>query len=177
MGGPRPTNGPLSAKQSTRPLLTLVPCNFSDLHLVRAIWIEPLRPFVLCLQAGLCVLFVAMLSGCGAHKDSAKPSIELTRVPRADKGGGAELDTISGRVIGASGGQQVVLFARSGAWYVQPFADQPFTKIVPDSTWSNSTHLGTDYAALLVEPGYVPPPSTVVLPNEGNGVIAVVVAE
>jgi Histidine kinase len=125
----------------------------------------------------ICFLLVVMLSGCGAHRDSGKPSIEMTRVPRADKGGSAELATIAGRVVGATGEQQIVLFARSGAWYVQPFADQPFTKTQPDSTWSNSTHLGTEYAALLVEPGFVPPPLTAVLPNEGNGVIAVVVVE
>lgn len=83
---------------------------------------------------------------------------------------------IEGRVNGARAGQQIILFARSGAWYVQPFTDQPFTKIQPDSTWSNSTHLGTEYAALLIEPGYRAPPTTHVLPNKGGGVIAVAVA-
>jgi signal transduction histidine kinase len=57
---------------------------------------------------------------------------------------------------------------------VQPFADRQFTKIQPGSTWKNSTHLGTEYAALLVEPGYQPPASTDALPNIGGGVIAVV---
>ncbi len=130
-----------------------------------------------CWLGVICALALVMLSGCGAHRDSGKPSINITNVPRADKGGTAELDTIAGNVVGATGEQQIVLFAHSGAWYVQPFADQPFTKMQSDSTWSNSTHLGTDYAALLVKPGYVPPASTVVLPNEGNGVIAVVVVE
>jgi signal transduction histidine kinase len=83
---------------------------------------------------------------------------------------------IKGRVNGARAGQQIVLFARSGAWYVQPFIDQSFTKIQPDSTWSNSTHLGTEYAALLVEPGYRPPVTTDVLPSIGGGVIAVKIA-
>jgi signal transduction histidine kinase len=83
---------------------------------------------------------------------------------------------IEGRVTGARPGQQIVLFARSGAWYVQPFTDQPFTKIQQDSTWRNSTHLGTEYAALLVEPEYRPPAATDVLPNKGGDVIAVAVA-
>ena len=52
---------------------------------------------------------------------------------------------------GAHPEQQIVLSARSGTWYVQPYADQPFTRIRPDGTWSNSTHLGTEYAALLAE--------------------------
>jgi signal transduction histidine kinase len=67
------------------------------------------------------------------------------------------------------------LFARSGAWYVQPFTDQPFTKIQPDATWKNSTHLGTEYAALLVEPEYRPPARADVLPTKGGGVIAIAV--
>jgi len=92
-----------------------------------------------------------------------------------DEGGTSKIATIEGRVIGARPGQQIVLFARSGAWYAQPFTDQPFTKIQPDSTWKNSTHLGTEYAALLVEPGYRPPASADVLPYIGGGVIALAI--
>jgi signal transduction histidine kinase len=69
------------------------------------------------------------------------------------------------------------LFARSGAWYVQPYADQPFTPIQPDSTWINSTHLGTEYAALLVEPGYAPPAYVAELPHVGNGIVALMIVE
>jgi formate hydrogenlyase transcriptional activator len=80
-------------------------------------------------------------------------------------------------VIGARPAQQIVLYARSGAWWVQPLADQPYTKLQPDSTWKNSTHPGTEYAALLVEPEYRPPPVTIVLPNPGGGVAAVAAVE
>ena len=38
---------------------------------------------------------------------------------------------------------------------MQPLADEPFTKIQLDSTWRSSTHIGTEYAALLVDPGYL----------------------
>lgn len=118
------------------------------------------------------LLILLLLSGCAAD-GTGKPWIELTNVPRADKGGGRELETISGRVHGARDEQRIVLYARSGAWYVQPFADQPFTNIQANSTWTNTTHLGTEYAALLVEPGYMPEASTFELPAEGGGVIAV----
>src|SRR5262249_17494139 len=74
-------------------------------------------------------------------------------------------------------GQQIVLFARSGIWYVQPLADQPFTQIQPDTKWRSPTHLGTEYAALLVEPGYQPPSSTDVLPGEGGEVIARIITK
>jgi signal transduction histidine kinase len=124
-----------------------------------------------------CLLLVIFLSSCTTQPANNKPIVELTSVPLATKGGAQELDTVKGRVIGAEPGQQIVLFARSGAWYVQPYADQPFTKIESDSTWSNSTHLGTEYAALLVKPGYVPPPLTIALPNEGGDVLAVTIVE
>lgn len=87
------------------------------------------------------------------------------------------MDVIEGRVTGARSGQRVVLYARAGAWYVQPWADQPFTQIGSDSTWRNDTHLGTEYAALLVEEGYVPPPLTIVLPSTESGIVAVAIID
>src|ERR1044071_504500 len=119
-------------------------------------------------------LFVILLSGCSI---SSQPSVRITSIPPADKGGGRELEVISGYVTGASAGQQVVVYARSGAWYVQPFVETPLTQVLPDGTWSNSTHLGTEYAALLVQRGYVPPPLTLSLPNTGDGVIAVTIVD
>jgi signal transduction histidine kinase len=117
-----------------------------------------------------------LLSGCRSGPTDTTPTVEFSQVPLVDEGGTAKIAAIEGSVTGARPGQQIVLFARSGAWYVQPFTHQPFTKIQPDSTWKNSTHLGTEYAALLVEPDYRPPTVTDVLPNKGGGVIAVAVA-
>ena len=123
---------------------------------------------------GVVWLFVLLLAACST---STQPSVRITSIPPADKGGGRELDVISGEVINASEGQRVVVYARSGAWYVQPFVETPFTQVIPDGSWSNSTHLGTEYAALLVQPGYVPPPLTLSLPNTGDGVIAVTIVD
>jgi signal transduction histidine kinase len=122
------------------------------------------------------VVLVLLLSSCGTQPTD-KPAIHLTSIPKTDKGGVLELDTISGRVMNARSDQQIVLYARSGVWYVQPWADQPFTKIRPDSTWTNTTHLGTEYAALLVEPSYVPVSPVFELPGVGGGVVATVVVE
>jgi hypothetical protein len=83
------------------------------------------------------------------------------------------MDFIEGRANGAKPGQQIVLYAHSGIWWIQPFATQFLTKIQPDSTWRNSTHLGTDYAAILVEPGFHPATKLTALPAEGGGVVAV----
>ena len=121
-----------------------------------------------------CLLLLLVLVGCSSP---VPPYIELTSVPRANRGGTQDLDVISGRVTGAKSEQRIVLYARSEAWYIQPYADQPFTKINPDSSWSNTTHLGTEYAALLVEPGYAPPSLTLSLPAVGGGVVAVAVKE
>jgi signal transduction histidine kinase len=115
--------------------------------------------------------------GCGVKQPTNKPSIEVTRIPDAEVGGGPALQTITGRVTGAGADDRVVLFTRSGEWYVQPFIDRPYTKIQDDSTWSNSTHLGTEYAALLVTPGYVPPAVTSELPKADENVLAVVTVD
>jgi hypothetical protein len=108
-------------------------------------------------RRGALLLFVCiLLSGCRSRQDGPGPSIEFTRVPPAAEGGPDKLDIIEGRVVGAHPGQRVVLYARSGTWWVQPLVVEPFTTIQPDSKWTNTTHLGTEYAALLVEPGYRP---------------------
>ena len=52
----------------------------------------------------------------------------------------------------------------------------PYTTIRADSSFENFTHLGTEYAALVVDPGYRPPQRTDSLPAPGDGVVAVVVA-
>ncbi len=125
---------------------------------------------------GVVCLLAILICGC-AVSSNVQPSIEITTVPPAEKGGGRELDEIKGRVRGASSEQKIVLYARSGDWYVQPFADQPFTKIEANSTWSNTTHLGTEYAALLVDSDYAPAPITSTLPAPGHGVVAVTIVE
>jgi hypothetical protein len=123
------------------------------------------------------LLFCILLSGCGLRSGAPRPSIEFTRVPPAAEGGRDKLDIIEGRVSGASPGQQIVLYAKSGTWWVQPLANEMFTTIQMDSKWINSTHLGTEYAALLVEPGYRPAATISALPMPGSGVAAVATAK
>jgi hypothetical protein len=117
-----------------------------------------------------------LLTSCLKHK-TAGPTIEFTRIPQADGNGRDKHDIIEGKVTGARPGQQIVLFSRSGKWWLQPLVSFPFTKILKDSKWRNATHLGTEYAALLVEPGYVPPATTDALPTEGGLVIAVAITK
>jgi hypothetical protein len=122
---------------------------------------------------GCCILF----SGCHSRSQGAGPSIEFTRIPPAEPGRTDKLDIIQGRVTGARPGQRIVLYAKTGTWWLQPLSNLPFTKIQPDSTWINSTRLGSEYAALLVEPGYRPQTMMNALPNPGGDVAAVATAE
>lgn len=129
---------------------------------------------VRCAILGLaCIL----LGGCRARQSSTAPSVEFSRIPQADIGGPDKFDVIEGTVRGARPGQKIVVYARSGGWWVQPLANQPYTKIQPSSKWTNSTHLGTEYAALLVNPDYVPPARMNSLPAAGGAVAAVTVAK
>jgi hypothetical protein len=133
-----------------------------------------LRP--LPLFCGVIVL-LALANGCGhRNRGAAVASIALTRVPPADPGGPQKMDYIEGRATATMPGQQVVLYAQSGVWWVQPFANTPFTRIQADSTWENTTHLGIEYAALLVNPGYNPPARLMSIPPVGGGVAAVAVS-
>src|SRR5260370_3860717 len=122
------------------------------------------------------VLVGVLVIGCHSKDLPRKPSLQLTHVPSANPGGPEQLDYIEGRATDARPGQQIVLYAHSGVWWIEPFANRPCTKIQADSTWKNSKHLGTEYAALLVEPGYHPESKMATLPKEGNGVVAVVTA-
>jgi hypothetical protein len=121
-----------------------------------------------------CFFFVS----CGRQPVSSTPNVVFDRVPRADRGGPDKLDTIEGHATGVRPGQQIVLYAWSeGMWWIQPFADKPFTQIQSNSRWKNQTHLGGEYAALLIDPGYRPPLTTEELPAPGAGVVTVTVVK
>src|SRR5580658_7090137 len=117
------------------------------------------------------LLLGVLTSSCAPRQ----PSIEFTRIPPAAEGNPFKLVPIEGKVIHAKPGQQIVLYAKSRVWWIQPLANQPFTAIRPASTWQTSIHPGTDYAALLVEPGYAPLLTTRELPKKDGPVLAVAI--
>ena len=124
--------------------------------------------------SSLAVTFL-VLSGCSGRQGSHDSSVEITRIPPADKAGPDTLDIIEGRARGARPGQRIVLFARGEVWWVQPESRQPYTEIDAQGNWKSATHLGTEYAAFLVDPGYVPPSSTDTLPAAGGPIGAATV--
>ncbi|HXB69386.1 MAG TPA: glycoside hydrolase family 16 protein [Candidatus Acidoferrales bacterium] len=128
-------------------------------------------------MGGVLGIVCLLTMDCRSRHAEAPPSIEFTRLPPAGEGSPDLVDSIAGRVTGARPGQRIVLFARSGVWWVQPLAGEPFTTIQQDSTWKNSTHPGTSYAALLVDAGYKPPLTVNSLPLKGGPVQAVATAE
>jgi hypothetical protein len=56
---------------------------------------------------------------CQVQKRQSPPSIEFTTVPEAAAGGSGRAARIAGRATGAGPGQQVVLYAKSGVWWVR----------------------------------------------------------
>jgi hypothetical protein len=111
--------------------------------------------------------------GCHSQKSTDSPSLELTKIPPAAQGGRERIDTIAGRVRNARPKQQIVIYAHSGQWWVQPWPDHPFIPINADSTWTTETHLGFEYAVLLVDPEYHPLPILDVAPTQGGPVALV----
>src|SRR3984885_1194579 len=125
------------------------------------------------LQRSLLLVFCIALNSCQSHNAHPGSAIEFTHIPPAAQGGRERVDTISGRVRNALPNQQIVIYAHSGPWWVQPWPEHPFIAIQTDSTWSTQTHLGFEYAALLVGPDYHPLPELDVAPTQGGSVALV----
>jgi hypothetical protein len=120
----------------------------------------------------LLVVSVIPTASCTLPAD-APIAIEFTIVPPAGIGGSDKLAPIEGRVNGARRDQRIVLFTKTNMWWVQPLTVQPFTDIEANGSWKNTVHLGTEYAALLVNADYRPPATSEVLPQAGGPVIAI----
>ena len=129
-----------------------------------------------CIAPGLTLCLViasGVLCGCRQRREIRGPAIEFTSIPEAREGGPETMTKIAGRAEQALPDDRIVLFAKSGQWWIQPLTDHPFTPIESDATWHNSTHFGFEYAALLVRPGYRPPPVMTSLPKTGDLIRAV----
>ena len=91
--------------------------------------------------------------------------IEFTKVPEAG-GGPAITKLIAGKLEGTNfSGLRIVLYAKAGGkWWVQPTTENPFTSIGKDGKWQNETHLGIQYAAIIVSKTYKPSSKLQTLP-------------
>jgi len=140
---------------------------------------------LLCGRIAVLLSLCFLLGGCQASRTENVvhgPAIEFTHVPTAARrdvlGDPGRVNTIKGKVIGVRPDQQVVLYAHAldengqMTWFVQPLALEPFTRIRANSTWLNTTHPGSEYAALLVNSGFQPPLRAVSLPTDGVVAVA-----
>jgi hypothetical protein len=129
-------------------------------------------------STGWTLALAALVSaiGCNLLNSGRQPSVEISLVPHAGPGGPERTEPIGGKVTGSKPGQKIVLYAQSGVWWVQPTVTHPFTEIQPDSTWKSTTHLGSNYAALLVDAQFEPATRIASLPTVGRDVFAVVIS-
>ena len=124
---------------------------------------------MLCVIACCCAFF----SGCRKDKPVEEPAIIFDQVPPVGPGGADATGNLRGHVVGSHAGQRIVLYALgAGTWWIQPVTIHPYVNIAPDGTWRSSTHLGSRYAALLVNPGFVPPNRLQELPSESHEIAA-----
>ena len=65
-------------------------------------------------------------SACSLIKSHPGPSIVIKKVPPSELGGSGKLAEIGGTVTGNLPGEKIVLYARNGDWWVQPFVKKPF---------------------------------------------------
>jgi hypothetical protein len=122
----------------------------------------------------IAILSMSVLGQTGGNK-AADPSIQITVIP--PRGAGPDkMEAIAGTVSGVNAKEcKVIIFALGGdTWYVQPFEASPDTLIGADNKWETDTHLGSQYAALLVKSSYKPPAKTGTLPKLGGPVLALV---
>ena len=129
------------------------------------------------LQQTAWLVLCLSLTGCQSRQANTGPSIEFSKIPPAAQGGRERVDTIAGRVRNARPGQQVVIYAHSGTWWVQPWPDHALIPIQADSTFSTETHLGFEYAVLLVDPEYHPLPTLDLVPTQGGPVTLVTIVK
>src|SRR6201997_4094638 len=141
------------------------------------------RPYIVAHTAMLLMYFV--LAGCRSSSRNSAPTVAFSKVAAAFQESpyktditerDSKTDIIDGRVTGSRPKQRIVLYAKTdGRWGVCRQSGQPFTDIKTDGRWKGSVHLGIQYAALLVDPTYIPPEQAESLPIVGNGVVALAV--
>lgn len=102
------------------------------------------------------------------------PSIRFTKVPPAG-GGPDRLETIAGVVSGINVNEcdcRIVLYSQTDQYWVQPFAERPYTEL-RENSFEAEIHLGRRYYALLVKKSFRPAARLSQLPEVGGEVLAI----
>ncbi len=123
------------------------------------------------------MIVTAGMAGAGhqtkkRHPAKVRISISITHIPSAGPGEDSFGD-IRGIAHNVPARSRVVIYSLGNTWYVQPYADAPFTDINKNGQWSANIHGGYQFAALLVKPGYKPSSTIDTLPKVGGKILAV----
>src|SRR5206468_13036345 len=98
---------------------------------------------------------VALMSG------QTTATIKITDVPPYDQGGLDKIAPIAGTINGVKPAEcKIVLYVRTNTWYVKPYAASPYTTADQHNKRKADTHLGMEYAAILVRSSHKDPPAT-----------------
>jgi hypothetical protein len=102
--------------------------------------------------------------------------IEITTIPPYSPTGGPDTRAdIAGLVRGVDTNRyKLALYTHTDYWYVQPLLGS-IIDIDSEGNWKAWTHTGSEYAALLVRNGYVPPPQLYQRPQAGGEVLSVAI--
>jgi hypothetical protein len=127
----------------------------------------------------LIAMAVLSLMFHSAPAQNTTPKISIIDIPHAGKGGEFAMERIAGKISGGhESDYRIVLYALAGGkWWVQPYADSPFTDIDASGKWHSQIHLGSDYAALLVKPSFHAPATVPDLSQLKSGTVAIAKVE
>ena len=103
------------------------------------------------------------------------PAIKFTKVPPSG-GGPDRLEAIAGVVSNVDVKAcdcRIILYSLTDQYWVQPFAENPYTELRSDNTFEAAIHLGEQYFALLVKKSFRPAARLAHLPEAGGEVIVI----
>ncbi len=130
-------------------------------------------------QKSILLFFVILISSSvySQSNSSTKIQIAFTQVPGSGSGPD-KTSLISGKVTGNGvDNLQIVIYTKAGGkWWIQPTTENPFTEI-KKGKFQTETHLGSQYAAILVKRGYKPSNTCITLPKEGDNVISIAIVD
>lgn len=113
------------------------------------------------------------LNTCIVGNLNQPPSITITAAP-PDCCYGSWAGTVTGTVNNVDvDSVKVVIYAQTDVYWVQPFAAWPNTIPNCDGTWSNGTHGGHHYCAILCKRSWNPPATLGYLPPVGGEILAI----
>lgn len=122
----------------------------------------------------LLVLWTSFLGACIIGNPNNPPTIIITNAP-TDCCYGSWAGSIQGSVNNVNTDSvAVVLYAQTNMYWVQPYDFNPWTSVgCPGGFFTNSTHGGHHYCAILVKKTWNPPDTIDYLPPIGGNILAI----